>query len=1665
MNVSRVRRSRVVAAVAAFVLLLAVGWGLLLAPTGWRPLLWLVPPAVVAVVALWLGRPLARGAALLSALLLLPGFVQGIGAGSLTDTVTTLLVAGLCVGATWLPAWWDAPGQVHAHGGPEPDGKEAQPSSDVGRDPSSSVAAETEDLHADTDLSLRRRTAALSSLQRVGRELTATSDQQHILRLVAEQAQQLSGASRCAILLRQGDGKRWELGACVGYLQEEQSDLEGSLAHLSDDGPVSQVTVTGQSLRLPHIPGQHWELGAGTEARSVLLVPVWYGEAPAGIILLESEDRAGVFDEEVQGVVESLAAQAAIAIGNARRYREQLERSDLLRRQADQLSHLLEVSQAIRSDQPLRDVLREIAYAVQEAVGFDIVLISVLEGNPLHLRRVAAAGVPAEVGERLMRTTQEWEALAVVMVPEFRIGQSYYVPAEQQELWRGRLDVYEEGGAGVVREPGQWHPQDLLIVPLLGPEGETRGILSCDRPRDDRVPDLATVEALEIFAAQAAVAFENARLVEELQRRLDMLTFFNELNHSVTAKLELGAVLQAVVDSTVRLARCDGSVLFLLDEETGAYVPEAACGNDLEALGSRSYAEGEGPVGTAASSGMPITIDGSEGLSGEPPRHGATVLVPLSIAGQVVGVLTAERDGHEPFTPTEVATLAALSDQVAVAVQNARLFDESVRHARELTTMLEAGSAISSSLDLQWVLQSLGDRLLGITGAERCLISEWDQEQGQVVVVWEVGQEETSRSDIGASYLVSERPIVAETLLTQRPLFVGGGDALEEEEDAELLTAEVDEGQLLLPMVASGRTIGLVEMKRDGRSGFTAREVRLAQALANQAAVAMQHAQLFDQIRRFSEEMEQRVEERTQELAQALDGLTAERDRVETLYRIATELSVSLDLDRVLTRTLEMVAQAAGAEDGSILLHDLESDRLTYRATLGSSLAALPSGTEATVPRGEGLAWWVVEQGKPAIIDDLREDPRWVPDGSGNAERVACLAVPLGSGGEIQGALLLYHSASGSFSEDHLRLVEAAASQVSSTIGNASLYTLIREQAEQLGVMLKQQRVEAAKSQAILEGVADGVMVADAEGSVILLNAAAEQLLGVAREEVLGRSTDEMLGLYGAEGRAWLAAIEEWLANPADHAPGAFTAERLQIGDRVVSVHVAPVVMGAEYLGTVSVFRDITVTVEADRAKSEFVSTVSHELRTPMTSIKGYADLLMMGAVGELEEQQRHFVRIICNNADRLTGLVNDLLDISRIESGRVRLNPLAVSIPDIVDQVVSMLAGRAQARELAMRIDVADGLPAAWGDPDRVTQILTNLVGNALQYTPSGGSITVSARESEGMLAVSVADTGIGIAPSHLSKIFDRFFRADDPFVQESPGTGLGLAITRSLVEMHGGEIWVESEVGAGSVFTFTLPLAEAVPAPPVSVSAPPRILVIEDDLDVANLIRIHLESSGYEVVIAGRGDEAIRLAQVVEPTLITLDVRLPDTDGFLLLQQLHENPSTSTIPVVIVSVVPSEEEGLRMGAVGYVAKPIDEAKLLQAIRRGLEQRGLVLAVDDDADTLNLIREALTRHGYSVRTTRWGRRAIRLAREIHPALILLDLRLDDIDGYEVLRTLKLHPATQDIPIVVVTGSVTPEELERTGVRELGAAQLLRKPFSVEELIREITMVAGQPVR
>ncbi|MEJ2207734.1 MAG: response regulator, partial [Anaerolineae bacterium] len=896
---------------------------------------------------------------------------------------------------------------------------------------------------------------------------------------------------------------------------------------------------------------------------------------------------------------------------------------------------------------------------------------------------------------------------------------------------------------------------------------------------------------------------------------------------------------------------------------------------------------------------------------------------------------------------------------------------------------------------------------------------------------------------------------------------------------------------------------------------YTQEDVSFLSTVASQSAMAVRNAQLYEQIVGFSSELEEMVEARTRDLEKALDDLTVERDRAETLYRITSELGASLELERVLQRALQLFADALGLDHGTILLVDPESGDMRLRATLDEDRRLPREGKATRWRRGVGLAGWVLQEREPVLIPDVTQDERWVqrPDKAMNVRSVLAAPLSLG-GGDVLGVLTLGHPEVGYFTPEHMQLLTAATAQIAIAVNNSDLYAFITDQADQLGAALQSQQEEAAKNRAILESIADGVLVLDHNGRVLLVNPAAEELLGFSGMALEGQHFRHMLGLGETLVHRELAQalytelrqrveVEAGPRRSQDEAAGAVEGSmRLQAGNQVLAVNVAPLIvsLGAAP-GVVAALRDISREAEVERLKNEFISTVSHELRTPMTSIKGYTDLLFLGMAGGLTDAQRNFLQIIKSNADRLTALVNDILDISRIETGRIRLTIESLDLTEIIGSVVTSFQGQYEGKDMSLVWEEPADLPEVRGDATRVTQVLTNLVGNAWHYTPEGGQVTVTAqlvhgpgrdgmglegmRGAEGFVRVDVADTGIGITPEDLSRIFDRFYRADHPLVQEAGGTGLGLSIVKMFVEMLGGEIWVESQVGIGSTFSFTLPLTSTdLPEPSVDllttdpttvVSRRPKILVVEDDRDLALQVRRQLESDGYQVLLAGSGEDALWLAREEQPQLITLDIMLPDLDGFAVLERLRAHPITAPIPVVVVSVLTKagladessladSEKFYSLGAVDYVVKPFEEEKLLRAVRQALSGLDLgqgaatakVLVVDDDPDILALLDEALTFHGYQVLRAANGHQALERVAEDRPDLLLLDIKMPGMDGYEVIRRLKADVETSAIPIIVITASPVDKERDRVRVLGMGASQYVTKPLSIENLIDEI---------
>jgi signal transduction histidine kinase/DNA-binding response OmpR family regulator len=458
----------------------------------------------------------------------------------------------------------------------------------------------------------------------------------------------------------------------------------------------------------------------------------------------------------------------------------------------------------------------------------------------------------------------------------------------------------------------------------------------------------------------------------------------------------------------------------------------------------------------------------------------------------------------------------------------------------------------------------------------------------------------------------------------------------------------------------------------------------------------------------------------------------------------------------------------------------------------------------------------------------------------------------------------------------------------------------------------------------------------------------------------------------------------------------------------------------------------------ASQHKSEFLANMSHELRTPLNAIIGFSEVLTERMFGELNERQAEYLNDILTSGRHLLSLINDILDLSKVEAGQMELELRRFSLPEALENGLTMIRERAGNHGISLSLEVDPALDVVEADERKVKQIVFNLLSNAVKFTPDGGRVDVTAKIVDGGLQVAVSDSGIGIAPEDQDRVFDEF-RQVSGSLRRQEGTGLGLALVRRFVELHGGRIALESTVGVGSTFVFTLP--NALPtetAPPVpaddevppgayadqAASARPTVLVVEDDPASINLLRVHLEAADFEVAVAQDGVTGLELARRLRPLCIVLDIVLPELDGWDVLARAKADPALQDTPIVVVSMLDERGKGFALGADDYLLKPISAEALLSTIRRLVQTARrpvTLLVVDDDPLAVELMRVSLEPEGYTVLTAGGGVEAVEMAREITPDLIILDLLMPDMNGFAVVETLRADQTTSGIPIVVLT--------------------------------------------
>jgi signal transduction histidine kinase/DNA-binding response OmpR family regulator len=488
----------------------------------------------------------------------------------------------------------------------------------------------------------------------------------------------------------------------------------------------------------------------------------------------------------------------------------------------------------------------------------------------------------------------------------------------------------------------------------------------------------------------------------------------------------------------------------------------------------------------------------------------------------------------------------------------------------------------------------------------------------------------------------------------------------------------------------------------------------------------------------------------------------------------------------------------------------------------------------------------------------------------------------------------------------------------------------------------------------------------------------------------------------------------------------------------------------------------------ASALKDRFLASVSHELRTPMTVILGFTGALLKGGQGNLNAQQRESLERVQRNAKLLLGLINDVLDISKIEAGKAEIDRQTVFLASLARQIETDYAEPARNKGLALRAEVAQGLDSVTSDPARILQIVANLVGNALKFTERG-SITVRFEpRDKDRWAIVVSDTGIGIPEEEQAAIFDEFRQGEAIEHRGRGGTGLGLAIVKKIARILGGTVSVESAAGQGSRFTVVLPreLPEEPPAPaavtepeawPVPATQPGRtVLLVDDDEGVRRLFAYELAPLGIRILEAPDGRSALEIAVAERPDAILLDVLMPGLDGWETLRVLKERPETRNIPVVILSVVDNRAFGLSLGAFDYLVKPVEISTLLDSLSRAgvLASRGHLLVVDDDADVRQLLTQELVSAGYRVQSAAGGSEALEAMAQERPSAVLLDLMMKPPDGFEVLCRMREDPALREIPVVIVTAKELTEKDQE--ILSRSTQRVIRKAADPSRLVAEV---------
>ncbi len=1243
-------------------------------------------------------------------------------------------------------------------------------------------------------------------------------------------------------------------------------------------------------------------------------------------------------------------------------------------------------------------------------------------------------------------------------------------------------------------------PVSLLAIPMVAGERAIGAMVVQDYEQENAFDSLHA-ELLSTAAAQATTALENADLFQQMQSALEALEnrerYQSNVAKAAATLTEFGTKSMAEVLKWLGQAAQCSRIYFarIQEDERGLYWSATAewTNSNVAYLFDKARIV-HMPVGAFPTWAKDLSEQGwaiihsSENASPEADFIGrqqirTTLLLSVLSESAVPSFLAFDQLGSaRNWQNDEVNALRVAADAIANTFVREDLMDQVQVSLEETENLYKASNRLALANDMQEMVLAVvtGMRTPDINRAV-LLLFEYDNyskvNQIYVGANWYRGRG-TPPPQVGTEYLSSK---YERFFQMNSPMFFKDLEAEQvDPELQEMLLQQNIRGLAILPLWTGKRQTGVLMLQSETAHHFSGRETRTYPPLADQMAIAVENQRLFEQTQKALAETE---------LLYNISNRVAQAAEAQDMLELVVENVLPAGADRVALILLESDEQGELFEYELVGFHELRGkyQRLGMRQPI------------TTLPLIKALT------DEPLIVTDTAEyplDPASLKTLEQLEVGAVCL-VPLRTSGHLTGALLASAKKPTVFNPEDTHLLRITGNGIAVAIEKQRL--LRQAQRRALELQTASEIARDTTSTLSLDLLLNRIVSLLAERfafyhtSIFLLDETGSQAIvreatGEAGSEMKELGHKQAVGSHSVVGRV-TSTGESFILNDVlrnlTFFPNPLLPETrsemgvpLKISDKVIGAldlhSQMPNAFNADDVTVLQILADqIAIAIEnarayelsqkaiedmkeVDRVKSQFLANISHELRTPLNSIIGFSRVILKGIDGPINDTQTQDLSAIYNSGQHLLSLINDILDLSKIEAGKMELAFSDMNLHDMVNSAMSTAVGLVKDKSIKLNTVVPENLPTVRADQTRVRQVLINFLSNAAKFTDDG-SITVetaliTSPANKPEIIITVTDTGPGIAQQDQNKLFLPFSQVDDSPTRKTGGTGLGLSICRSLIEMHGGRIGLlKSEVGKGSTFFFTLPANIPLPSPMLTTADPEAnvVMAIDDDERVIHLYERYLKPHGYQVVPVTHPKDAVARAKEVHPFAITLDIMMPEKDGWQVMRDLKQDAATRDIPIVVCSIMENQEKGFSMGAADYLVKPFLQEDLSSAINR-LNVDGLireVLVIDDDPEDLRLVQKMLEdQQKYRVSAAQGGKQGWETIQSNRPDAVIMDLFMPDMNGFTILESLRANSTLRNTPVIILTGAdLTPEQHQQ--LSDFGQGLLTKGYLREKELL------------